>query len=144
MKRMTGVVTILMFFLLASCTNPITNEWKPIRQPNTSWESEDGSVSFYVDENHQIRGTIEKDETIVDIYVTFGLEMSSAMYIFPLDKETTGDRYEYWDCSFSSKEKFVVIVKESTFFTPGQKIMFQKTGGQKTNQSGDGSMIDNG
>ena len=73
----------------------------------------------------------------MNIYIGEGPARSVDMYIHPIDvlKDSAiaeNNFYEYWTCSYKSKEKFVATAVDTTFFDVGQKITFYKVseGGQ--------------
>lgn len=121
---------VLVIFLLAlsliSCENPVVRARRPTSQDETKWVSEDGAVKFAV--NGLIaEGTIKYyDETVHFVLTT---DTGTGMYIYHADALDDGfveldEHYEKWECSYKSKRKFVATVKETTFFTVGQKITF--------------------
>ena len=114
MRKYLGTILAFCMLLLfcTACENPIIFERKPSNQPGTTWKSEDGTIEFSVLEGGYGIGKIYlKNGEFVDfVYSNRGL--GSYLYnpriigngIYP------EDQYEYWVCSFESKEKFVAVV----------------------------------
>lgn len=64
----------------------------------------------------------------VEFYLT--CTTGSEIFLYRLDKISDGlhveDQYEYWVCDYKSKSKFVATVRETTFFHPGEQIVFYR------------------
>lgn len=103
---------------------------KPCNQPNTVWQSEDGRITFTVSDRAVggATGTIALDGENVRFYLT--CTMGSEIFLYRLDKISDGlhaeDQYEYWVCDYKSKRKFIATVRETTFFQPGEQIVFYR------------------
>ena len=134
-KRMIFLPLLLaVLFLLSGYQDPIGYHRKSTLQDNTSWKSADGTISYCVNESASGVGTLIVGDKILNIYLFE--DFGRGMYILPgelYDSEkidSKHDRYEYWECSFKSKEHFVATVIETTFFEIGQKIEFYRVAGQ--------------
>lgn len=81
MKKVICVVIYITVILLmfSGCQNPFNAERRPTGQINTKWVSEDGTISFYVDETANGIGTITVGDEIVNIYVFE--DFGNGMYI---------------------------------------------------------------
>lgn len=106
-------------------------DWKPNNQPNTKWSSEDGTITFYVDNNYKAIGTMSIDGEKIEIYMVCGPERSQEMFIYPAsvleaDQIDTSLRYGYWQCDFKSEAEFVATVKEFPFFEKDYKLRFYR------------------
>ena len=121
-------VIILMF---SGCQNPIIAARRPTGQNNTKWVSEDGVLTFYVDENYTATGIYAGSDKHINLYLV--TDYGTGMHVYPMNWiDATLDpeyRYELWDCDFKSKTRFVATVIETTFFEVGQEITFIRTGG---------------
>ena len=133
MKRKLSLIglVLLLMFLFTACMTPAKTRWKLVRQPDTRWESEDGTITFYVDENCVATGTILINGEEVEICLLEGPLRSVELDVFPIDIVETGitsseDRYEHWLCSYKSEKRFVATVKNTTYFEEGQKITFHR------------------
>lgn len=128
------MVLLLIFVLSISliccaCQNPIVAKRRPCNQPNTTWTSDDERIIFTVDTNNWAKGKMIIDDKPVEFYMTN--DMGSGMHIYPItvfenniiDEAT---KYEYWLCSYKSKNKFVITVKRTTYFNIGDTIEFNK------------------
>lgn len=73
-------------------------------------------------------GIIALDGENVEFYLT--CTMGSEIFLYRLDKISDGlhaeDQYEYWVCDYKSKRKFIATVRETTFFQPGEQIVFYR------------------
>lgn len=131
MKKAIACFLLLLVSLLCSaCQNFVVVERRPCSQPNTKWESEDGTITFTVDsgEGHAT-GKMIIDGNVIEFYMTN--DTGSGMHIFPinaLENSTidTNSESEYWLCSYKNKKKFVATVNVSTHFSVGEKIVFYR------------------
>jgi len=130
------VLSLALIFVLAfcsACQNPIVVERRPCSQPNTKWMSEDKKIVFTVDDNNHAMGEMFLDGGTIGFYMTN--DMGSGMHLFDLSVidtavETTENEYEYWICSYKSKKEFIAIVKKTTYFDVGEKIVFHRMDGE--------------
>ena len=118
-----------MLFMTA-CPNPLVRIRQPCNQPNTVWQSEDGRITFTVGNKYDwsATGSIQLDGENVEFYLT--CTTGSGIVLYPLEKATgifyAEDQYEYWVCDYKSKRKFIATVRETTFFQPGEQIVFYR------------------
>lgn len=131
MKRILILIPILLLVLLtcSACENPIVSKRKPCNQPNTKWKSEDGSIVFTVDSNHYSTGTMIVDNDVIEFSMvnTMGTGMCLfAPEVLDTKVDTEEDEYEYWECSFKNKKKFIATVERTTYFNIGDKITFYR------------------
>lgn len=129
MKKYLALLLVLLLFILSSCRNPIIMKREARSQPNTEWLSDNGKISFSVDDAHQIYGYIEIDDgEKVKFY--FATDMAGNIRIYNADESDDGvishASLEYWKCSYPSSKKFTATVEETTFFEVGQKIVFHR------------------
>lgn len=129
-SRLILLLLLLFFwFVCSACRNPITVKRSPFSQPNTKWVSDDGTISFYVDGNKHATGEMIINDEYVEFYIVG--DMGAGIHIYDIDVIDDEivyqqNRYEYWLCSFKSKNKFVAEVKKTTYFEVDQKITFEK------------------
>lgn len=112
---------------------------RPVDQPDTTWESKDGSICFTVEsDNDHFQGVIIIDGEEKEIIVQF--VGTRAMYIY--DKSSEQYRYDEilgeeivdYDetllvagCYYYADSKFIAIVGESSdYFKEGQRISFTR------------------
>ena len=135
MKKIIYVIALatLVILTLTGCMTSQKHEWKPIRQPNTKWVSEDETIAFYVGNNLDIFGTINVDGELIDVYIAFGAERDTSMYIYPasavdLEKNLLYDylKYGYWSCDFKSESEFVATVRDFPFFEKGDEFIIHR------------------
>ena len=128
MKKVLSIILVFTIIILFSaCMHPGMMERKPFNKPNSKWQSEDGTVVFYVGENGRYTGTMCINGEIIEVYLCH--DTALGMHIFPisvLEAEAIDEakKYEYWECLFISKEKFIATVKRTTFFEVGKKFTF--------------------
>ncbi len=129
-KTLFCILLVAVMLFLAACQNPLVYMRKPCNQPNTVWQSEDGCITFTVSDRAVggATGIIALDGENVEFYLT--CTMGSEIFLYRLDKISDGlhveDQYEYWVCDYKSKSKFVATVRETTFFQPGEQIVFYR------------------
>jgi hypothetical protein len=140
MKKIVYAISLatIVILMLTGCMTPRKLEWKPCSQPNTKWESEDGTITFYVDNNHQIFGTMNVGDELIDVYIAFGAERDTSMYIYPAsavdrEKNVVYDwlKYGYWHCDFESESEFVATVRDFPFFEKGDKFIIHRVDEEK-------------
>lgn len=143
MKKVLVCVLILLLPLTCcACAKYIRMELSPCQQLNTTWASDDGTITFTVGDDYRGIGKMMVDGETIEILVVN--DFLSDLHIYPisvLEKEvfSTNDIYENWECSYKSDKQFTARVKETTFFSVDQKFVFhrQNTGDKKN--TGDGS-----
>lgn len=112
---------------------------RPVDQPDTTWESKDGSICFTTERNNALfQGVMIIDGEEKEIIVQF--VGTRAMYIY--DKSSEQYRYDKilgeeivdYDetllvagCYYYADSKFIAIVGESSdYFKKGQRIFFTR------------------
>lgn len=133
MKKKPRVIclVLLMMLSLTACMTPTKTKWKLVRQPNTKWVSEDGTITFYVDENCVATGTMLIDGEEIEILLREGPLRSVELGVYPIDyfereDRSPEDKYEHWLCAYKSAKRFIATVKTTTYFEEGQKITFHR------------------
>jgi len=102
---------------------------RPSSQENTTWVSEDGKISLYIDENGKGRINFEQNSSSVECcYIDFegrqaGIYALEAMDRIGLYPE---EHYEVWNYTTVRKDTFSVTVEKTTFLKVGKKITFNK------------------
>ena len=105
--------------------------WKICQQTNTTWESDDGTIHFYVEAEDRIlsiTGTMKVKEDVLEIEIVDGPETSTMLTIYqPSEEERTqGVCYERWSCSYKAEDKIVVKISDSVFDRKGEKIILYR------------------
>ena len=133
MKKILSLISVVLLtlFFCTACMTPAKTEWKLCQQPNTKWLSEDGIITFCVDDSGKTTGTMQINGEEIEIYATEGPLNSTTLHIFPIavlqdEMISEEDKYEYWTCSYKSEERFIATVKTTTYFEEGQKITFHR------------------
>lgn len=132
MKRVAALISVvLLVFSLSACMTPQKFDWKPCRQTNTTWVSEDETIVFHVNGDHVATGTLDVDGELIHIYLAEGPSRSTEMELFPADVLedeiiSEEDRLELWLCTYLSEDKFVAKVENTTFYEPGTEFVFCK------------------
>ena len=107
-------------------------ERDPLRQPGTEWKSENGEISFFVEEKFCAKGTIVVDNESVGIcIIPVGSYSERGMTIFDIgvledNVIDESDKYEICSVSYKSKNEFVITIQRTTFFEEGQTITFHR------------------
>ena len=102
----------------------------PFLQKNSKWISEDKRIEFIISEDGQGTGTLQIDSNKkIDIIIcghvsvpqfTIWLNSGSEDYL------RLEDQREQWEGIYFGENKFIVIVKETTYYEKDQKIVFYK------------------
>lgn len=124
-------LTIVIIIILNACSYSATYKWKISSQLNTQWVSDDKTITFNVNDNYLITGTMEINGEVIEVYVATEPQAGNGLHIFPInvinnERRSTEDEYEYWTCSYQSEKEFVATVKESSFYNVGEKIVFYR------------------
>ena len=87
-KAYVFLIVIMIFSICSGCTLPPILDYniiykKPCGQPNTRWESEDGRISFTVDEKGRVTGCMSIDGEEIEISISYQPESGVAMIIYP-------------------------------------------------------------
>lgn len=103
-------------------------DYSPSNQPDTDWVSKDGSVFLHSDSDGFVSGLIDNQGDKKEILVSF--TGFSEMYIHEVtedddfDPKQISEYTEIWEVQFISERKFRAIVKQTTYFTTGEEIVF--------------------
>lgn len=131
MKKFFLFVTsiVIITSMLTSCV--FLKYWigkRPCDQPNTNWATEDGTISFSIDENGNGTGKIVIDGETIDIDIGFG--PATQIYISPLENvdgdHVYGYSIEYWTGDSYRSDRFTATVEKTTYFEVGEKLTFYR------------------
>lgn len=140
---MAVLAAILILVSLGSCSRCSRAPDLPCEQLYTKWESEDGKIVLYVDEDPWFFGTIDAGEEKIDVCVSIPIP-GEHMWVEPIltyDGEDINrgrneiidiPLVEHWMYKYNSSpgknNKIVITVEETTYFEVGQKIVLWRTG----------------
>ena len=158
MRGIKKILCILLCFVvvvsMTGCPNPIHMRWVPEKFPGSVWSTEDGTITFWVEEEDVVRFTGEDDlpndrKQLLTISTNmFGkIKLGEEEYDFFIDSapycygmtflsqampEYSEDYfrtiYEYslasWGVEYKSKKRFVATVEDSTIFEKGTEFEF--------------------
>lgn len=132
MRKRLSVITLLvaLMFVLCGCFMTIHEaESRPFNQPNTKWETADGTIKLSVNSERKCFGEINVNGTTQKVFLAFGLQKDRSVYIYDSDDYWDGDKsvtqLGRW-VGYYSETSFVAVVKESTFFEEGQEFTFYR------------------
>ena len=100
----------------------------PLKRPNTTWVSEDGSIVFTVFETGLATGTMTVEDETIEIYIT--CYQTYGMLIYPISVAVDGVtkpnlHFECWSNYYASEDAYIAKVSsETTYFEKGQNIIF--------------------
>lgn len=130
---------ILVIFISFIFTNYKTYLGKrPCDQPGTVWKSDDGAITFSIDESGVGKGWIDIHGESVPIVVLIG--PATGVDIYPLSSivqnnetmEVFGNTcLEHWLGTFKKDSEFIAVVEDSTYYSIGDRIYFYR---EKENQ----------
>lgn len=128
MKLKICALMLCVSFLLTGCTVFHTMGTKnPKKQPGSSWISEDGRVSFVVEENGSGTGILRADDEEIEIYLGIGVSNIGVYYLENVsDNHVGGPMVESWYADFDKSDRFVVTVADTTYFEEWQTIVFNR------------------
>ena len=105
---------------------------------NTVWISDDQTIVMEDDGNGKATCTIGADEQkVLCVAVKADGHINNDLIIYPYEyiydkgmynpdeeQPKSFTPYEYWDLKFTGKSKFLITVKQTTYFEVGQEITF--------------------
>lgn len=125
---------LLIILLAVLCTNCVKHTYKsylglrPCDNPGTQWASEDGDISFHINERTLGEGVMYNSGHSINICVIF--DMAVGIYVYDSanvsDTAAEGPIYEIWEGNYTSDHSFVATVIKSTYFDVGDKIEFHR------------------
>lgn len=103
---------------------------RPCDQPYSQWISEDGQITFSIDENGAGTGVILIDNEKINIHIGIGPATEFKIYTLESVKGNvrTERFFEYWVGDFREYDNFTATVKETTYFNVGDEITFYRIG----------------
>lgn len=143
-KRIVMAVfaAILILVSLGSCSRCSRAPELPCEQCWTKWESEDGRIVLYVDQNQSFFGTITHNGEKIDILISIPIP-GEHMWVKPIltydgerfnmgwDQIIDPPEIEHWRYKYNpspeKNNKIVIMVEETTYFEVGQKIVMWRT-----------------
>ena len=129
-KIISGAVCIIVFALiLFNIKWGLSKNRRPCEQPNSIWVSDDNNIVITIDSHQRGRGIIKIDDKEIEFIFTNGPGYNIDLYSISAENhigQNEDEHYENWNGNFVNKNKFIVTVKETTFFTVGDKIIFHK------------------
>ena len=113
-------------FMLAGCQSKDFGSNAPINFVGSVWKSENGIITFQIDENHRAIGTLLTAGGPVDVFIM--MYGSSEFSIFPIElKDATSIPFdsmiEDWGADFYATDEFSVYVRNSTYFSKGDTFI---------------------
>lgn len=139
---MAVLAAILILVSLGSCSRCSRAPELPCEQCWTKWESEDGRIVFYVDQNQSFFGTITHNGEKIDILISIPIP-GEHMWVKPIltydgerfnmgwDQIIDPPEIEHWRYKYNpspeKNNKIVIMVEETTYFEVGQKIVMWRT-----------------
>ena len=139
---MAVLAAILILVSLGSCSRCSRAPELPCEQCWTKWESEDGRIVLYVDQNQSFFGTITHNGEKIDILISIPIP-GEHMWVKPIltydgerfnmgwDQIIDPPEIEHWRYKYNpspeKNNKIVIMVEETTYFEVGQKIVMWRT-----------------
>lgn len=124
-------------FNLCGCIKPSPEETDkmPTNFLNSVWENEDGSCTINIVEEPEHPGYPLATGIIRtysgDVPVLVGFSPFKVIDICPIEY-INGDsipysaKLEHWDAKYKSEEEFIALVRETTYFNVGQRMVFHR------------------
>lgn len=123
-----GIVFTIIFVLYSIFIYKHGLGKRPCDQPYSEWISEDGQITFSIDENGAGIGNLTIDEETMEIYIAIG--PAAEIHVYPLevveDNRITEMYIEYWIGDFWRDDKFTAKIVGTTYFNIGDKITFYR------------------
>lgn len=122
LKRFNKLFSVaLSLFFLAGCVGT-SMQYYPTEQPKTKWTTDDNRAYFYVAENQEpILGYIKSESTTINVRYAMKPQVTRIM-VYDEDENCI----EEWNVRTVKKEKLVVCVDNSTYFTNGETLTFYR------------------
>lgn len=136
-KWMLSITALLMAIMLSGCPNPRVAEYCATSQKGTTWQSEDGRITFYVDEDVQgqavcpVFGTVETEDGPVEIAI-FMTYLDNGVEITPADDPAAHDPtighypLEFWRYTKVQEKTFQIEVIDGYYLETGEIIKFHR------------------
>lgn len=111
----------LSLFFLAGCVGT-SMRYYPTEQPKTTWTTDDNRACFYVGENEEpISGYIKSESVAINVRYAMKPQVTRIMVY-----DENENCIEEWNVKTVKKEKLVVCVDNSTYFTKGETLIFYR------------------
>lgn len=118
------IIVLLIPFCISKCLKEKV-ESRPCNQPFSKWMSEDGTISFEVNEKGAGYGTLTTADGIIDIYFATG--SAKLIHIYRIIDGEHYELIEWWNGDFNESYKFTAVVSQpTTYYKKGQKITFYR------------------
>ena len=127
-KNIILCMAILFSLLLSGCPNPYVVRYHPTSQQDTTWATMDERVLFYVPPDYSsVDGRISTDAGYIAAHFSLG-PCASDVDVYRVDDVSTDGEYrntiENWLNVSVKPNQFIVKVRETTYFTPGEILTF--------------------
>ena len=123
------VIMFNIFITISTIKGQFSKKWRPCSQPNSTWVSDDNNIIITIDSQQRGKGIIKIGDKKVEFIFTNGPGSGIDLYSMSAEERlglNEEEHYEHWIGDFVNNNKFIVTVKETTFFTVGEKITFYK------------------
>ena len=130
MKRANCIV--LVFLLVLSMTGCFYKQYygnRPVDQPNTTWVAPEHNITIYMEDDVVGHGTMQVGEETIQFLFSNGISVEiELLRMDALDDNAVypEERFEYWTGDFKHDDHFTATVIESTYFSPGDQIIFYR------------------
>ena len=129
-KIISGAIYIIILaFVLFNLKWESSKDKRPCEQPNSIWVSDDNNIIINIDSQQRNKGVIKIDNKEIEFIFTNGPGYNIDLYSISSENRlglNEEEHYENWSGNFVNQNKFIATVKETTFFTVGDKITFHK------------------
>ena len=136
-KNIYLALSFVLGMLLAGCANPYLMRTCATCQKGTTWTSEDGRITFFVDENDSVTavcpvfGTIETEDGTIEVaifmdYLDFDIGVSAADHPGLFDDDPLNPCEEVWRYSEAQTHSFVIEVVDGYYLKTGEIIQFYR------------------
>jgi len=129
-------ILVLLTVFLQGCPSPTTSERHPTNQPNTTWVTDDGKVTFCVgsdDSLSPLYGVVETENGSVEIVIS----MSSLTSFVAISFNDAGQTqtinqpitsFAHGQGRTNSKDEFIIeITFAECYFENGELLVFHRT-----------------
>lgn len=116
---------VFVLILLTSCVSP-SMRYYPTEQPETIWATADDRACFYVSGDQEpIIGYIQSDFKKINVQYAMRPQVTRIM-VYDIDGDIE-NCIEEWDVKLTTKNKLVVYVDKTTYFTKCETLAFIKS-----------------
>lgn len=123
MKKLFALIIIVCVFLVC-CGCYEENPYYPEKYPMTKWQSDDESITFFVDDMRNCIGTIKTEEQEFDFFLDYNYPYGDYLCVLPLEYYNYPYVHEtdVWNIVGGNRGVLIIENSSNVFFEIGEII----------------------